>query len=64
MNLEVFEKTKRIPIKLTAVSKPYACQHCGAGFMKENTLAVHMCEQKRRYLAKDEVTRHILDSSN
>lgn len=58
MNLDVFEKTKRIPIKLTAVSKPYSCQHCGAGFMKENTLAVHMCEQKRRYLAKDE--KHVI----
>ena len=28
------------------------------GFVKESTLAVHMCEQKRRFLAKDE--KHVL----
>ena len=34
--------------------KPYKCENCGAGFMKEKTLAAHMCEKKRRWLQKDE----------
>jgi hypothetical protein len=58
MNLDVFEKHKGIKIKLTAVEKPYTCQYCNSSFMKESTLAVHMCEQKRRFLAKDE--KHVL----
>ena len=32
----------------------YVCTHCNAKFMKEKTLVVHMCEQKRRHLAKNE----------
>jgi hypothetical protein len=36
------------------VNKPYVCQYCGHGYMQEKTLTVHMCEQKRRHLAKDE----------
>lgn len=40
------------------MNKPFTCEHCGSGFMKENTLAVHMCEQKRRFLAKDE--KHVI----
>ncbi len=37
------------------VNKPvYTCQFCGNKYMQEKTLAVHVCEQKRRYLAKDE----------
>lgn len=32
----------------------YMCRHCGKGFVKEKTLAVHMCEGKRRYMQKDE----------
>jgi hypothetical protein len=36
-----------------SVSKPYECQFCKSKFMQEKTLAVHLCEQKRRYLAKD-----------
>lgn len=39
-------------LKLT-VNKPYVCQFCGHKYMQEKTLAVHICEQKRRYLAKD-----------
>jgi len=58
MNLDVFQKKKGITIKLTSALKPFSCQHCGSGFMKENTLAVHMCEQKRRFLAKDE--KHVV----
>ena len=36
------------------VEKPYVCEYCGNGYMKESTLAVHMCEKKRRALQKDE----------
>jgi len=35
----------------------YICSHCQAKFSKEKTLFVHMCEQKRRHLAKNE--RHV-----
>ena len=41
-------------LKLSKVEQPYVCPHCNSGFMKEKTLFVHMCEQKRRHLAKDE----------
>jgi hypothetical protein len=36
----------------------FICQHCNAKFTKEKTLMIHMCEQKRRHLAKDE--RHVV----
>jgi len=39
---------------LTPNSKPYICEYCSKGYMKESTLAVHMCEKKRRWLQKDE----------
>lgn len=39
-------------------TKPYICQFCSSGYTKESTLTVHMCEQKRRHLAKDE--KHVL----
>lgn len=39
-------------------NKPYTCQFCGNGFMQERTLVVHICEQKRRHLAKDE--KHVV----
>lgn len=29
----------------------YKCQYCNKDFKREKTLAVHMCEQKRRHLA-------------
>jgi hypothetical protein len=35
----------------------YKCEHCGKLFAKEKTLVVHVCEQKRRYLGRDE--RHV-----
>ena len=54
MNLSVFEKHKKIMIKVSSVEKPYVCQYCGSAYVKESTLAVHMCEQKRRNLAKNE----------
>jgi len=34
--------------------KPYVCEYCGTGYMREKTLAAHMCEPKRRWLQKDE----------
>ena len=38
--------------------KPYICQFCNHGFTKEKTLTVHVCEQKRRSLAKGE--KHVV----
>jgi hypothetical protein len=38
--------------------QPYSCEYCKKGFMKENTLFVHVCEQKRRALAKTE--KHVV----
>lgn len=32
----------------------FKCDHCGKLFAKEKTLVVHICEQKRRYLSKNE----------
>lgn len=52
MNLDVFKKHKGIKIELSTIDKPYVCQYCGSAYVKESTLAVHMCEQKRRALAK------------
>ena len=38
--------------------QPYICQYCKKGFMKEGTLMVHICEQKRRHLAQHE--KHVV----
>lgn len=32
----------------------YKCAYCNKEFAKEKTLAVHVCEQKRRHLSKEE----------
>ena len=40
--------------KTSNSDKPYMCEYCGSGYTKEKTLAVHMCEQKRRALQKSE----------
>jgi hypothetical protein len=32
----------------------YTCQYCKKDFMKESTLAVHLCEPKRRHMERDE----------
>ena len=32
----------------------YKCEHCEKLFAKEKTLVVHICEQKRRHMSKDE----------
>jgi hypothetical protein len=36
----------------------YKCEYCGKNFAKEKTLFVHVCEQKRRYLSKNEKHVH------
>ena len=36
------------------IDRPYTCQYCQTSYTKEKTLAVHLCEQKRRHLQKDE----------
>lgn len=36
------------------MDKPFVCPYCGTGYSREKTLAVHMCEQKRRALQKNE----------
>ena len=43
---------------IALVEQPYTCQYCNNKFTKEKTLAVHVCEQKRRALAKTE--RHVV----
>jgi len=45
-------------LHLSEMPKPYICQYCGHGYMQEKTLIVHMCEQKRRHLAKEE--KHVV----
>lgn len=32
----------------------FKCGYCGKAFMKEKTLAVHVCEKKRRHMARSE----------
>ena len=36
------------------LEKPYVCEYCNTGYTREKTLAVHMCEQKRRHLQRNE----------
>ena len=36
----------------------YICEYCKSKFTREKTLMVHMCEQKRRFIMKDE--KHVL----
>jgi len=35
-------------------TKPYVCENCNTGYSREKSLAVHMCEKKRRHLQKNE----------
>ena len=37
----------------------FKCEYCGKLFAKEKTLFVHVCEQKRRHLSKDEKHVHM-----
>ena len=41
-------------MELKSSSKPYVCEYCNTGYTREKTLAVHMCEQKRRHLQRNE----------
>jgi hypothetical protein len=43
---------------MALAEQPYVCQYCGHKFAKEKTLSVHVCEQKRRALAKTE--KHVI----
>lgn len=36
----------------------YTCEYCHSKFTREKTLMVHMCEQKRRYIMKEE--KHVI----
>lgn len=45
-------------MKLMAVEQPFTCDYCGKKFAKEKTLFVHVCEQKRRFLARNE--KHVI----
>lgn len=36
------------------MTSSYKCNYCGKTFAKEKTLAVHVCEKKRRHLARSE----------
>lgn len=38
--------------------KPFICKYCNHGYSKESTLFTHVCEPKRRALAKDE--KHVI----
>lgn len=40
-----------------SVDKPvtHQCLHCGRTFQREHSLMVHVCEQKRRHLERDEI---------
>jgi hypothetical protein len=39
---------------MSSSDKPYVCEYCNTGYTREKTLMVHMCEQKRRALQKNE----------
>ena len=43
-----------VGIKNRSMQLNYKCEHCGKLFAKEKTLVVHICEQKRRHLSKNE----------
>lgn len=37
------------------LEQKYKCQFCNKGFMRESSLAAHLCETKRRHQQKDEI---------
>lgn len=43
---------------MSKITKPYICQYCNHGYTRESTLQTHVCEQKRRALAKTE--KHVI----
>ena len=38
----------------TPSSNKFICKYCNKGFTRESTLVVHLCEPKRRWMAKDD----------
>ena len=36
------------------MDKPYLCKLCGKAYVKESTLASHLCEPKRRHQQRGE----------
>ena len=51
-NLTLEAVVKQLDIKKPTAK--YLCKFCNKGFVKETTLAVHMCEQKQRHASRDE----------
>ena len=45
---------QKITTLISSSEKPYVCEYCKTGYTREKTLMVHMCEQKRRALQKNE----------
>lgn len=43
-----------VGIKKQSMQLNYKCEYCGKLFAKEKTLVVHVCEQKRRYISRNE----------
>jgi hypothetical protein len=43
-----------VGIQKRSMDLNYKCEYCGKLFAKEKTLFVHICEQKRRHLGKNE----------
>ncbi len=48
------QKQSNGSFKQMSVEKPYVCEYCNTAYVREKTLAVHMCEKKRRALQKNE----------
>lgn len=42
-------------LQITAIKSEHQCTHCARVFQRENSLIAHTCEQKRRFLERDEV---------
>lgn len=53
MSLSFLQKTG-LNINTTKQPKPFVCPFCNNSYAKESTLLVHMCEQKRRHLSRNE----------
>lgn len=43
---------------MARLPKPHKCEYCNKGFSLESSLFVHVCEPKRRFLAKNQ--RHVV----
>jgi hypothetical protein len=43
-----------VGIKKRSMELNFKCEYCGKLFAKEKTLFIHLCEQKRRHLSKNE----------